>query len=255
MLRSNNRQRRSVGNLGDVLKHGALVELASLLARRRAAVSFVETHAFLLHAPLADESRWRAEVSARLAWHPALDAYAALEGASLARAGRYRCSSGLVLDVLGDARGVAVLAEANGATRAELAEQIAEAGLSRVFVVDEARAIDRASRVPGGGALLVHVDPFALDESEWSPVAPALDALCGRSTDAVLVAYRYSRAARAAWPGAPVGTSGPIVEVRGGPHEVAVYASRDVSDEVREACVRIGFRPSSSEAAFDAPAR
>ena len=120
-----NRQSRSVGNLGDILKHAALVELASLLASRGAPVSHVDTHTFLLHAPAADRARWTREVDDLAARHPAYARYAALERAFFERTTHYRCSSGLVLDVLSDRRHCAVLGEANARTRAELAEQIA----------------------------------------------------------------------------------------------------------------------------------
>ena len=70
-----------------------------------------------------------------------LDAgYAARERDALARTGRYRCSSGLVLDALGDRRGATTLGEADAATRAELREQIAHEQLADVLVVDDAVA-------------------------------------------------------------------------------------------------------------------
>lgn len=237
-----NRQSRSVGNLGDILKHAALVELATLLAARSARVCQVDTHTFLLHAPAADRARWTREVDDLAARHPTYGRYAALERAFFARTGLYRCSSGLVVDALGPRRGTTVLGEANALTRAELSAQIASEQLERITVVDAAAAVDRPPRIPAGGALLVHVDPFALSPEDWASFAPALDAIAARSTEAVFVVYRYSRSARAPWPSAPRGAVGPVAETRGGPHEVAVYASATLAAEAADVCRALGWR-------------
>ncbi len=244
MARPTNRQSRSVGNLGDILKHAALVELASMLAARGAPVSYVDTHCFLLHAPLADPERWHREIEAHVERHPAYERYAARERASIARTGDYRCSSGLVIDTLEDARGSTVLGEANAATRTDLRAQIADEHLTNVFVVDDAVEIDTTARVPRGGVLLVHVDPFSLTPALWATLRASLDAMSGRSSESIFVLYRYSRSARSAWPAAPAGTLGPVAEIRGGPHEIAVYASAVLTDVVREICDALGFRQS-----------
>ena len=128
MPRTLNRQLGNVGNLGDIIKHAALVELAGLLAGGRADVSFVDTHTFQLQAPLPDRARWDREVDALTALHPDYERYATLERAALGRNGTYRCSSGLVLDALRDRRACAVLGEANSASRAELSAQVARIG-------------------------------------------------------------------------------------------------------------------------------
>jgi len=240
--RPTNRQSRSVGNLGDILKHAALVELATLLAGESAAVSFVDTHTFLLHAPPGDLERWNREVADLASRHPSYAGYAARERASLARTDHYRCSSGLVIDALGDRRVRAVLGEANGVTRAELRDQIASESLPDVVIVDDAAAVDRFGSVLNGGTLLVHVDPFALTPEIWAPLVPALDAISARSANAIFVVYRYSRTARTKWPAPPAGTSGPITETRGGPHELAAYASPAIAEAVQSVCGALGWR-------------
>lgn len=240
-----NRQSRSVGNLGDILKHAALVELAALLASRSALVSHVDTHTFLLHAPAADRARWTREVEDLVARHPAYARYAERERAFLAGSGHYRCSAGLVVDVLGPQRAATTLGEANAQTRAELAAQVASEQLERVWLVDAASAVDRPPGPPREGALLVHVDPFALSLDDWASFAPALDTVAERATESVFVVYRYSRSARSAWPAPPRGTVGPIAETRGGPHELAAYASARLADAVADVCSGLGWRPGS----------
>jgi 23S rRNA A2030 N6-methylase RlmJ len=237
---SRNRQSGHVGNLGDIIKHAALVELASMLGEMASPVSFVDTNTFLLHAPLANAERFGRESQAHVDKHPVAARYLARERESLARTGHYRCSSGLVLDVLGDRRACAVLGEANGLTRAELKEELREEGHENVHVVDDASAIDRGAWVPEGSSLLVHVDPFALTPEVWAPMAPALDALSARSSAAVFVLYSYTRAARTVWPTPPTGTIF-IAENRGAPHEVAIYASCALREAVGGLCSSLGW--------------
>ena len=241
MPRIINRQLGNVGNVGDILKHAALVELAAWLARERADVSFVDTHSFQLEAPLPDRARWEREVEALAARYPAYERYRALERSSLGQNGHYRCSSALVLDALGDGRACAVLGEANAASRAELSAQIAAGRFENVLVVEDAARVDDAARVPGGGTLLVHVDPFRLSAELWSRMAPALSAMSGRSRDAAFLLYRYSRNARTAWPEAPARTTGPLAEIRGGPHEIAAYASPGIAEIVLATCAALGW--------------
>jgi 23S rRNA A2030 N6-methylase RlmJ len=247
MPRRQNRQARSVGNLGDILKHAALFELASMLARAGGAVRYVETHTFLLHAPLADAERWTREVDRLAAMHPAFAGYAAFQRDALARTGRHRCSSGVVLDVLGDRRLSAVMGEVDGATRAVLHEQIREERLANVVVTDDDVAALRAASVEPGDSLLVHVDPFVLPPERWASLAPGLDALCAGAAEAVVVVYRYTRGARSAWPAAPRGTRGPVAQVRGGPHEIAAYASPGAAGAVLEICGALGWGPVGPE--------
>jgi len=84
--------------------------------------------------------------------------------------------------------------------------------------------------------LLIHVDPFSLSPELWASIAAPLDALCARSAKAALVVYRYSRSARSASPTASQGTIGPVAQIRGGPHEIAAYASPEITGAVREVC-------------------
>ena len=244
MARTENRQLGYVGNLGDIIKHAALVELSLLLARGRSKVSFVDTHAFQLHAPLPDRARWESDVDTLASRHSAYGTYAALEHASLALTGHYRCSSGLMLDVLGDRRASAVLGEANAASRAELTSQLAAEDVAKrtnVLLAHDAAAVDRESTIPAGGALLVHVDPFALSLETWSTFAPALHSMAARSAETVMVLYRYSRNARTPWPDARADLVTLVAETRGGPHEVCALASPDIADSVRGVCGALGW--------------
>lgn len=240
MPRRINPQSRSVGNLGDILKHAALVALARWLADARGSVRWVDTHAYLIDALPADGEGWAREIDRLVARHPAYAGYAAIERQSLARTGRYRCSSGLALEVLGDRRISLTLGEADAATRDALREQVT--GLANVHVAADAVAALRVAATARGGAVLVHVDPFSLTTELWTSLAPHLDALCEHAEDAIIVAYRYTRAAPSAWPGAPRGVLGPVARTRGGPHELAAYASSAIVGDVEVVLGTLGWR-------------
>lgn len=242
MARSVNRQVRSVGNLGDILKHAALIELASKLRERCGSVRYIETHTFLLHAPASDLTRWTREIETLVAEREAYARYAAIERAHLARTGRYRCSSGLVIDQLGEHRSSTWLGEAHAETRDELRAQVEEEQLSLVTIVKDAEDALREAVIPEGSALLVHIDPFSLSPELWARLAPALDASCARAGETAVVVYRYTRSAPSAWPIAPNGTLGPVAKTRGGPHELAVYTSIGIADSVREICFNLGWQ-------------
>jgi 23S rRNA A2030 N6-methylase RlmJ len=241
MARFTNRQQGHVGNLGDVLKHAALCELATLLFRTHGRVDYVETNTFLLHSPVASHEQWARDVDDLATTRPGYARYAQRERTSLEHTGRYRCSAGLVLDVLGDNLGCAVLAEANAVTRMELREQLAAEKHERVLVVDDAKNVDVARTVPDGGALLVHVDPFTLTATGWAEIAAPLDALVSRSAAAVVVIYRYSRNASEPWPTAPCGASA-VAQTRGGPHAIGAYATPSIRDAARSICQELGWR-------------
>jgi hypothetical protein len=246
MARVVNRQLGHVGNLGDIIKHAALLELATMLARGGPThgVSFVETHTFQLHAPLPEPDRWTKQIASHRSKHAAYMRYEEAERHSLSRTGRYRCSSGLVLDALGNRLSRAVLAESNAASRAEIASQLRAENRGNVALVDDASAIDRDSFISAGGALLVHVDPFALTETAWSSFEGPLSSIIARSADAVMVVYRYSRGARTDWPRTNMSL---VAETRGGPHEVCAYASTEIADEVRGVCAALGWGVTDSD--------
>ena len=56
-----NKQLKNVGNLGDILKHGALVRLAKLMRTKaiKAPLLYFDTHAFLLNAPWTHKLKWK----------------------------------------------------------------------------------------------------------------------------------------------------------------------------------------------------
>ena len=70
-----NKQFANVGNLGDILKHAALVSLIELLHSRGQRLLSVDTHSFLLEALCPDPSKWLLEAQRDRSSHAAFESY------------------------------------------------------------------------------------------------------------------------------------------------------------------------------------
>ncbi len=230
-----NIQDRNVGNVGDIVKHAALVALAELLRRRDAGlVRHVETHTFRLVAPLPDPAGWRARVATIPS---AAAAYVAREEPWVAQR-LYRCSAGLVADTLGAPTHL-LLAEAHGPTRAALAASLAEEGLTVDALVDDAAAL--AALPPGPPApLLVHVDPFDHPRGYWPVVARLLDAWRRPDQDAVVLAFAYDKRGPVDWPAPPPGLVA-LGRLDTPPYGLAAWASPGFAEDARGVLGALGW--------------
>jgi hypothetical protein len=124
-----NTQDSNVGNRGDILKHAALVALGESMSPH-AHLRYLETHAYRLVAA-CDSERWRRELLS-LGRHRASKRYVDLEKTWI-EGGRYRCSVGLILDLLPGAR--LILAEQHGPTRLQLLAQLASISAGTFTVI------------------------------------------------------------------------------------------------------------------------
>ena len=220
-----NPQLGNVGNRGDIHKHAALVRLARLMAGRnpQQAVHYLDTHAFLVEAPLANP-RWREEVEALQGRFPAYADYRALEEPLTAR-NLYLCSTGLAIACL-PAAGLH-LSESDAATRMLLQEQLAGRNVAAVRVLAEvARHADPPPPFPG--PLLALVDPFTLTQTVWSDACRAVAALRAPEADGLLEVFTcHEDRASVDWPAPPEGWRGPLAALADPPYFVAVYAAGD----------------------------
>lgn len=232
-----NVQDRNVGNRGDVHKHAALVALVELLAGRTVGpVRHVETHCFRLDAPLPDPARvggFAAELP------PAADPWRRVEAPWLLR-GRYRCSAGLALDVLGS-RARLALAEAHGPTRAALAAALAAEGAPLDTLVDDAAALPGATLGdPRALPLSIHVDPFDHPVHHWGTVERLLRAWRRPDQGAVVLAFAYDRAGPITWPGPPGGLVA-LGEWAIAPYGLAAWATPGLAGEARGRLGALGW--------------
>src|SRR5699024_10648914 len=115
----------------------------------KAPLLYFDTHAFMLNAPWTNELKWKQAVNQQLAEHPYYKDYVRLEANRLDKDQSYRCSAGLVIDVINDIPHRVYLAEKDDETRATLREQVRAEPIRCDKVVDSARAL--AGVIPPGG--------------------------------------------------------------------------------------------------------
>ena len=236
-----NPQYRNAGNLGDVLKHAALVRLADLLASRNASrpLHWLDTHTFLLNAPFEAGADWRDTVDAEARRFPAYRDYEAAEEPFVSR-GVYRCSTGLVASRLPAAR--LHLAESDEPTRAVLEAQLSEEGRTIDHLLSDAQAYRTVKQVGPAGAVLALVDPFSEPGPFWDALDAALAVFRDPGADVIVLTFAYGRKS-IVWPRPPAGCVGPVAVVERLPYGLVVYASVEAAASVRDAVAGLGWRP------------
>jgi 23S rRNA A2030 N6-methylase RlmJ len=233
-----NVQHGNVGNRGDILKHAALTQLGSALRKRvDSDVSYVETHSFLLSAPLGDTNEWKSISKLLAESHDGYTPYIDLEQDMISR-GEYRCSAGLAQDVI--APSATYLAESDLQTRERLALQVEQEELSGVTLVEAASNLPNAVRGNRRRGFLMLVDPFE-DPTEFWPIVNRIVQEAPR-TELVgaIVVFAYRKSALA-WPSPPEGFKGPVATIEQLPFQLAVYATDRFEQDSIQALASLGW--------------
>jgi hypothetical protein len=234
-----NEQYGNVGDIGDILKHGALVELAGVMSGPGSRpVAYVETHAFTLRAPVANRERWQQEVAAELQAWPGYQRYFDREAPEVEE-GNYRCSCGLALDVLPGA--MLYLAEADPPTRAHLGEQLTAESITPVCLLTDAKSFAQFASSRERGPLLILVDPFDSPHAYWSAVGHLTSTLCGPQ-EAGMIEVFAADDQPIDWPEPPPGFFGPVATIDRAPFHLAVYTTSGSADQARSILSRLGWR-------------
>lgn len=247
-----NKQLDNVGNLGDILKHGALVRLAKLMSTKaiKAPLLYFDTHAFQLNAPWRNELKWKQAVNQELAQHPYYKDYVRLEADRLDDDEGYRCSAGLVIDVIGDIPHRVYLAEKDDEARRNLQDQVRSEPIRCDGIVDEASKL--ADIVPPGGddfeyektdvAVFALIDPFELEHSEWAELSKIISGFTVEDSYGVIQVFDFDTDAdKTQWPEPPENFYGPVATLDRGPYHNAVYATRTMVGQVQEALDLLGW--------------
>ncbi|AWV91188.1 hypothetical protein [Bradymonas sediminis] len=247
-----NKQLNNVGNLGDILKHGALVRLAKLMRTKaiKAPLLYFDTHAFLLNAPWTNKLKWKQAVNQKLSEHPYYKDYVRLEANRLDKDEPYRCSAGLVIDVINDVPHRIYLAEKDPETREKLQEQVRSEPIRCDKIVDSATKL--ANIVPPGGddfnyektdvAVFALVDPFELDHDEWDELAAVIADFTLEDSYGVIQVFDYNTDPQPPkWPEPPKNFYGPVASLSVGPYHNAVYATRTMIEQVYATLDLIGW--------------
>ena len=186
MIRAMNKQDSNVGNLGDILKHAALVSLLDMFLEGEEPIVWVDTHAYALEATCPNVPRWRREVTAELAGSPDFQRYVDLQH-RLDGNSTYRCSTGILVDVARQATRTTpflILGERDDATRRALVAQLANEVLRAHAVLEDAEQLVQVEIPPLPYRVLALVDPFTLEQSMWAAVSAGLSRLARHALDA-----------------------------------------------------------------------
>ncbi len=248
-----NKQMDNVGNLGDILKHGALVRLAKLMSTKaiKAPLLYFDTHAFMLNAPWNNKLKWKQAVNQELAQHPYYKDYVRLEAERLDKDEAYRCSAGLVIDVINDIPHRVYLAEKDDETRQQLQDQVRSEPIRCDAIVDEASKL--ADIVPPGGddyeyekndvAVFALIDPFELEHAEWAELSTVIADFTAEDSYGVIQVFDHDTDAdKTQWPEPPENFYGPVATLDRGPYHNAVYATRRMVGQVQEALDLLGWK-------------
>ena len=254
-------QDNNVGNLGDVAKHVALIALYRALiasTSRPTPIISLDSHAYLLHAPLSAAAKADGWLPGRSAAetlklttqiHEGLQSYDRLQAASIRRCGDYLCSPGLALRLLPREETWFFWAEKDMPTREQLKSQIAdEAPDHRIVVLPGAGDIADQAVVPGAvGAL---IDPFSFPAGApetariWSAVQRALARATAVNAPGFVLLFHYQAdEADYAWPKLAVDgwIDAPVMTWRRKPFLLAAYSTRSFEAACRRSLGPLGF--------------
>ena len=243
-----NPQLRNVGNLGDIIKHAALINLAKLLiSRSKARLAYIETHAFMLEAPCPNPEQWMIDTAAERMKHLAYGDYFTIEKRVTDNL-PYRCSAGLVIDELTKsniADPVLILAEKDAATRNILKTQLIRNQITKYTVLENAFHLS-SQKIPDDiDALLVLVDPFVLDNVLWNDLVEAFNQIIKPGIEMALELFTFDAGQTIIeWPTPPRGMFGPISVMHRQPYHLAVYTTEGFRISAAECCQSLGWKSS-----------
>lgn len=240
-----NLQFRNVGNLGDILKHAALLNLSKLLKGRSISrLAYIETHAFMLEAPCPNPEKWEQETLAELTNHTDYNNYFNAEKRVLDNL-PYRCSSGLVIDELKKAKlvdSVIILAEKDETTREVLKGQLLREQLTNDTVLEDALHLGSLELPDTVGTLLILVDPFILDAELWKGIVAGLNKIAKPGMNVVLELFTFDKKQTVVqWPSPPTGMVGPVSVMHRQPYHLAVYATDNLKQDICQVCLGLGW--------------
>ena len=238
-----NPQLSNVGNLGDIIKHAALVELAKLIQSRNQdeKINYLDTHTYLLESTCSNGG-WRKETAELLSSYARYGNYIALESATV-DSGQYLCSSGLALAVLKEP--ALFLAEADDDTRKELSSQLAASGIKPQIFFADMKGYSFLQPIEKQGPTLAIVDPFKLNDTQWREIwddaKNGITAIHKDGSDGIVLVFNYDTEKPATWFEPPQGFEGPVMSHASGKYHFAAYCTPAIRDSVLNTLDRLGW--------------
>ena len=233
-----NLQDRNVGNLGDILKHAALLQLAKIFAEQVTEKKYyLDSHSYLYQSQLANPA-WQEQTQALLSQSALYQDYLQTQSPYIVRS-EYLCSSGLVNSILPEAH--LLLSEVNRTTRDCLLQQLVENKVDAYTLKEQILHWPGDLPVKRLPNLLALIDPFELTEELWQSVGFTLSKILSNNASAIMLVFDYTHQADKAWPLAPKGWVGPLASISPLPYKLAVYSSAGFVRPVQRQLAKMGW--------------
>lgn len=241
----------NAGNYGDILKHGALVRLAQLAAKRaiRGPVTYIDTHARCVHCSWDNPLKWKQRINAKLGRHSAYTEYVRKEKERLDEDEPYLCSVGLALDIISDRNYYSVLNEPDEEVRFELQQQVRRAGYRADYVLEDVsemedieppRGEDEDEDDHAAGSHLVMADLADHGLDAWDGISEGVSHFTESETEGIVEVFHVDEDA-SDWPDSPTHYNGPIATLHDKPYHLAVYATDPMVDRTIDQLQNLGW--------------
>ncbi|MBF0107023.1 MAG: hypothetical protein HQM16_17070 [Deltaproteobacteria bacterium] len=238
-----NPQSNNVGNIGDIIKHAALVELARLIQGRNpdTCINYLDTHAYLYKSPCTN-NRWAGDVQLLAKKYKGYTPYYEIEQ-SFIQQGHYLCSSALAVKTLKDPR--LFLAEKNDVTRATLANQLSEAGVKYTALKHDFKDFLNYTDTSTCGPIFGLIDPFKLNDHEWQGLwqvlSNTLNTIHNPQSDALFIVFNFSKTGTPAWQLPPNNLLNIVGVIKHAPYYLAVYATKNIAGPAQAVLNGLGW--------------
>lgn len=229
-MTGHNPQDGNVGNLGDILKHAALVQLAKVFAKHVPYTKYyLDSHSYLYQSRIVNPD-WQVQSQTLLYQSDLYGDYIALEVPYIKK-GEYLCSSGLVNKIIPDAH--LLLCESNKSTREWLLQQLADNKVDYHTVKGQLASWATGKSFKKLPNLLILIDPFKLTDALWLAVNKCLYKMLHKDASVIMLVFDYAKQPRKQWPEAPKGWLTRVASISAQPYHLAAYTSDDFLEPVK----------------------
>ncbi len=230
-----NIQTSNVGNFGDIIKHALLVQLIQFLKNRsRSNFTYVDLHTFLMQYA-ANFPTWSSNVSQL---DDMCKEYIDIEREHYSKTNNYLCSSGIAAQLLEKhSHANLILSEQCAETKKTLKSQLDILTELDHQIMNHSTELSSYLKPSSNTALFVLIDPFKLDQKEWSEHMSAIINVLQQSTnmDVVIEVFNYDeRSVDEHWKDFPIDESvlKRVYATKYNKYHLAVFTTLNIADQV-----------------------
>lgn len=187
-MSAQNIQVNNVGNLGDIIKHVALVQLGSHVVdyarETQSQIFYIDTHTFIVESLIAKAQQWYDNINSMSSTNPeSYEKYKSLQKKRLDSGKPYRCSSGIAIDLFAKEKAKFIFSEQDSKTREILKNQLSQEPLSSTDYTIMTHSTQLSSLKDldllkcNQSVLFALVDPFELTQEEWQAIMNGIESI------------------------------------------------------------------------------